>query len=247
MECVCNYLVSKHQSQKQVFNRAHSVRELDDLQPSQELLFLSPAADQYIPGTILKKATVLYSYSIEAQRKRHCRTRKHIRHIHLGIPVKATQHQWLTITHNPNHKPSHIPKPKPQLHPVCQPKKHLPKPTKHPLSRIPIPQLPQPSNTSPQSTHYSPTCPPLTAPAHPLRYLWNSSYHQALDQCLLHPTHWRFLAQQALTPHPQSQHQQATPPASPVTLDNKVPASAHPVALPPLHQQEPKAKAAHNI
>ena len=51
-------------------------------------------------------------------------------------------------------------------------------------------------------------------------YPYNFSYHPALNQYLLHPTHQKFTSQQALTPHPQSQHQPALPPASPVT-DNE--------------------------
>ena len=93
MECVHNYLVSKCQSQKQAFDRTHGVRELDDLWHSQEMLFLSPTTDQYIPGTILDKATIPYSYTIEAQGKRCCRTREHFRHIHLCNPVNVTPHQ----------------------------------------------------------------------------------------------------------------------------------------------------------
>ena len=78
MECVYIYWVYKCQLQKQAFNRAHSVRELDDLQSSQEVF--SPTADQYIPGTILEKATAPHSYAIEAQGKRYCRTRDHQAH-----------------------------------------------------------------------------------------------------------------------------------------------------------------------
>ena len=119
---------------------------------------------------------------------------------------------------------------------MCQPKRSLPKPAKCPSSCIPIPQLqPQQANASSQLTHYSTTCPPLTAPAHHLVYPCNSSYHQTFTQHLLHPTHWRFPAQQALTPHPQSQHL----PASPATLTARAPAPAHAVALPPILLQEP--------
>ena len=98
MECICNYLVSKCHSQKQSFNREHSIRELQELQPGQEVLFLSPAADQYIPGTVIDKATILCSYIIDAQSKRYCRTREHIRPIHLNIPFcKAPHQQQLTL------------------------------------------------------------------------------------------------------------------------------------------------------
>ena len=100
-------------------------------------------------GAILKRLPILCSYTIVSQGKRYHRTRGHIRSIYLGIPVKATQHQWQTKTHTHKYNSSCIPKPKPHLHLVCQPKKHLPKPAKCLPSHIPIPQLPQATNASP--------------------------------------------------------------------------------------------------
>ena len=153
MEHVHNYLVSKHQSQKQSFDRAHSIRELDDLQPSQKVLFLSPAADNYIPSTIIDKATILCSYSVEAKGKRYHRTRKHIRPIHLNIPVCKAPHQQQTKCYTQTCKPSHIPKPQPHLNLLYQPKKFLSQPFLHSHSHIPIPwSQPQPApagNASP--------------------------------------------------------------------------------------------------
>ena len=60
-----------------------------------------PTADQYIPGTILDKITVPCSYTIEAQGKWYCRTREHIRPIHLRIPVNVPPNQWQTKPHTP--------------------------------------------------------------------------------------------------------------------------------------------------
>ena len=129
MESVRSFLISKWQSQKTNCDRAHGIRQLDDLQPNQEVLFLSPAATHYIPGTILAKATIPCSYTIEAQGKRYHRTREHIRPIHLNIPVN-TPHQWQTKPNAPKHNPNCISRPKPNLNLVWQPKNYLPKPTK---------------------------------------------------------------------------------------------------------------------
>ena len=117
MESVQNFLFSKRQYQKTNYNRAHSARELQELQPSQEVLFLSPTENEYIPSTIINKATAPHSYYIEAQGKCYQRTRKHTRPIHLNLPQPMAK----SPTKLP--KPSHIPKPNPTFKPVPQPKK----------------------------------------------------------------------------------------------------------------------------
>ena len=48
---------------KDNFDQSHGARELEELGPSQELLFRSPADDVYIPGTIADKATEPHSLS----------------------------------------------------------------------------------------------------------------------------------------------------------------------------------------
>ena len=53
MESVRNYLLSRKQSQKAQFNRAHGTFELQDLGPDQEVLFRSPGEDEYIPRPLL--------------------------------------------------------------------------------------------------------------------------------------------------------------------------------------------------
>ena len=63
MERVQNYLLSKKQSQKTHFDRAHGARELPELGPSQEVLFRFPADEKHIPGTIIKKASEPHSWS----------------------------------------------------------------------------------------------------------------------------------------------------------------------------------------
>ena len=58
MEEVWNHLITKKKTQKQYFDKAHNVKSMSQLDPSQEVLFLS-WADQcfYIPGTIINKAS----------------------------------------------------------------------------------------------------------------------------------------------------------------------------------------------
>ena len=58
MESVRNYLLSHRQSQKTYFNRGHGAHDLIELGPGQEVLFRSLIKDEYIPGTIVKQATV---------------------------------------------------------------------------------------------------------------------------------------------------------------------------------------------
>ena len=179
MECICNYLVSKCHSQKQSFNRAHGIRQLQELQPSQEVLLLSPAADQYIPGTIINKATVLHSYFVEAQGKRYSRTREHIRPIHLNIPLCKASHQQQPKPHIHTSEPSCIPKLQPHLNLVCHSKMYLPKPSLHPPSHIPISQSkPKPAlanNSSPAVNqllcHLSTFNSPAPAPSLPLQLM----------------------------------------------------------------------------
>ena len=102
---VWNYLLSKKQTQKTHFDKAHGARELPELSLSQEVLFRSPANDEYIPGTIIDKATKPHSYIIEAQGKQFCRTREHIRPILLNIPVpkdlRLLPLSPLSISHSP--------------------------------------------------------------------------------------------------------------------------------------------------
>ena len=66
MEKVRNFLISKRQAQCDQFNKAHGVQALPELPPGQEVLFNSPADNEYIPGTIIEKAPVPQSYITEA-------------------------------------------------------------------------------------------------------------------------------------------------------------------------------------
>ena len=70
MESVRNYLLSHKMSQKSYFNKARGAHDLPELDPGQEVLFWSPTEDEYIPGTIIKGATMPRNYVIEAQGKR---------------------------------------------------------------------------------------------------------------------------------------------------------------------------------
>ena len=71
MERVCNFLLSRKQSQKAHFYQSHGVRELEEIDPSQEVLFRCPADNKYIPKTFVNKATEPHSYIIEAQGKQY--------------------------------------------------------------------------------------------------------------------------------------------------------------------------------
>ena len=73
MESVKTYLLSRKQSQKAQCDRAHGTHELQKLGLGEEVLFRSPHDDEYIPKTIVDKATMLHSYIIEAQGKCYCR------------------------------------------------------------------------------------------------------------------------------------------------------------------------------
>ena len=93
MEKIRNFLISRKQAQCDQFHKAHGAQALPELPPGQEVLFRSTSDDEYIPGAILEKATVLHSYIIEAQGKRYCRTREHVQPIHLNLPHPAQQQQ----------------------------------------------------------------------------------------------------------------------------------------------------------
>ena len=101
MECVCNFLLLRKQSQKQHFGHAHNARELQQLDPGQEVLYLSPAENEYIPRTIIDKASTPCSYIIEGQGKHYHRTREHTRSIHLtttslSLQSKPQQPSWVS-------------------------------------------------------------------------------------------------------------------------------------------------------
>ena len=62
MERVRNFLLSCKQNQCDQLNKAHGACALPELPPGQEVLFRSPSDEEYIPGTIVNKATMLHSY-----------------------------------------------------------------------------------------------------------------------------------------------------------------------------------------
>ena len=109
-ESVRNYLLSRKQSQKAQFDKAHGASELQELGLEQEVLFRSASDIEYIPGTVVDKATELCSYIVEAQGKHYCRTREHLRPIHTNLFSPAT------------HKPQ---PPKPKVLPTGIPKPNL--------------------------------------------------------------------------------------------------------------------------
>ena len=108
MEKIRNFLISKRQAQCDQFNKAHGVQALPELPPGQEVLFRSPASDEYIPGTIIEKALALQSYFIKAQGKKYRRTREHVWPIHLNLPppqqsAESHRQQCFTRPSAPEH------------------------------------------------------------------------------------------------------------------------------------------------
>ena len=173
LEQVRNFLISRRQAQCDQFNKSHGVQALSELPPGQEILFRSPAEDEYIPGTRIEKAPVPQSYIIEAQGKRCCRTSEHLWPIHLNLPQVQQQQnpyrqqcftgpspqshkqQCFTGPSQHSHKPQCFPGPSP-------PKSCIPRPS------MGIPSLPRPSV--------------LARPPHP--------YHSArLTSCIPCPLH----------------------------------------------------------
>ena len=125
MEHVQDYLIAKKQSQKLYFDHVQNAKEIKQLDPGQEVLFLSTAESAYTPGMIIDRASTPRGYYIEAQSKQYCRTRQHIRPIQQDIfksPVPKPKAQLP--------KPSCIPKPSlsARAHPNTLPQSIHPKP-----------------------------------------------------------------------------------------------------------------------
>ena len=53
--------------QEHHFGRSHNTCELQELQPAQEVLFLSPMEQECIPGPVNDKANMLHSYIVKVQ------------------------------------------------------------------------------------------------------------------------------------------------------------------------------------
>ena len=109
--------------------------------PGQEVLFRSPADDEYIPGTITEKAPVPQSYIIEAQGRKYCRTREHMWPFHLHLPPVQQQQdlhrqQCFPGPSTQSHKQQCFPGPSKQPHTLqafsgpSLPKSCIPRPTK---------------------------------------------------------------------------------------------------------------------
>ena len=125
MESVRNYVLSRKQSHKAQFDRAHGTCVVQELGPGQEVLFRSPSNDEYIPQTVVNKATMLHSYIIEALGKHYHRTREHLRPIHINLPApKLTSNNPPTPSHfhpaslNQCLTPNSLAKPNSQLQPL---------------------------------------------------------------------------------------------------------------------------------
>ena len=94
---VRNYILSHKQAQSTQFKKANRAHALPELTPGQEVLFRSLVDSKYIPRTIINKATMPYSYYLDAQGKRYHRTREHLWPIHPNLP--PAQH---CLTHTPS-------------------------------------------------------------------------------------------------------------------------------------------------
>ena len=158
MEAVCNHLILKKQMQKQYFGKSHNAKPPSQLNPSQEVLFLSPV-DQttYIPNTIVDRTSTSHSYTIEAQSKQYCIPREHIYPIQQDIIPRNTMYHpepqlFPNLSCIPIPKPSHSaplhshakahPKPNPKAQ---SPNSHMPQLS---LSHAPQPN-PVPSPSTP--------------------------------------------------------------------------------------------------
>ena len=87
MECACSFLLLRKHSQKQHFNCAHNARELQQLDPGQEVFIINKASAECI-------------YIIEAQGKCYCRT---------PLSLQSKPHSPATspsLTHKTKHFPS---------------------------------------------------------------------------------------------------------------------------------------------
>ena len=158
MEQVRNFPISCRQAQCDQFNKAHGVQALPEFSPGQEVLFKSPADDEYILGTIIEKAPAPHSYYIEAQGKKYCRTREHVQPIHFNLPppqqsADSHKQQCFPRPSPMAHKQQCFPGPSAQLHSLQaitrppSPKSLIPRPAKGKpclarpsvLSRLPLP------------------------------------------------------------------------------------------------------------
>ena len=141
MEKIRNFLISRKQAQFDQFNKSHEAQALPELPPGQEVLFRSPADDEYIPRTIKEKATAPCSYIIEAQGKRYHRTREQVPPIHFNLPPSAHQQQnpqTKQCISGPSLPKSHIPRPNHSIPSLLRPS-ILPRPlTSCPVSQLPL-------------------------------------------------------------------------------------------------------------
>ena len=100
-----NYLISQNGKQKDNHDCRHQAKSLPELQPGQQVLFLSPVNNksEYIPGTILSPSSTPRSYKIEAKGRIYHHTRQHIHTINTIQPFTrpcASQYQNSTKQDN---------------------------------------------------------------------------------------------------------------------------------------------------
>ena len=189
LDQVRDYLITQKSKQKFYYSKRHKAKPLNDLEPGQEVLFLSPVDHKsYIEGTVVSQAQEPRSYMLEAQGHRYRWNRQQICPITTHIdspftrPCADTTPQPHTIPTIPG--PPHsvitqqmhtipvITRPLPQTQPKCiqskkTPHKSPPKPCLMPKSCKTTPcQCPysRPQQTKSSNAQPKPISgPPLTA------------------------------------------------------------------------------------
>ena len=167
LDQVRDYLITQKSKQKFYYDKRHNAKLLNNLEPGQEVLFLSPIDHKpYIEGTVVNQAQEPRSYILEAQGCRYRQNRQHICPITTHIdspftrPCVDTTPQSHTIPTIPG--PSHpattqqmhtipvITRPLPQTQPKCIQSKKIPH------NSPPKPCLtPKSHNTTPHQCPYS--------------------------------------------------------------------------------------------
>ena len=99
LDQVRDYLITQKSKQKFYYDKRHNAKLLNDIEPGQEVLFLSPLDHKsYIEGTVVSQAQEPRSYILEAQGHRYRRNRQQIHPITTHIDSPFTRPYADTIT-----------------------------------------------------------------------------------------------------------------------------------------------------
>ena len=152
LEHVRDYLITKRLTQKHYYHKRHNTRPLPDLNPRQDILFLSPV-DQtsYLEGTIVSQTNTPRSYLIKGQGHRYRHNIQYIRPINTDPPSPLSRPYMHTTSQSHNNSiisaPQNISGP---LQPLSEPN----------VQNMKIPTLndtPWPSSKLHKTTHHN--CP----------------------------------------------------------------------------------------